>query len=196
MSPLKKFLAAFALAAGLLSAAAPVAAAQGTKIITIDEARILAESKAAKDIDAKLKTIEQQINAELEPTRAALNAKSQALKPKLEGKTPEAISADAQLVGELQVYQADMNAFGNLRKMKLQEFQLTERKALVDFNKALEPVLLEVLQEKGADMILSRSVPIYSVDAVDVSADVIAKLDVATPTLQVVRQKLPAQTAQ
>ena len=74
-----------------------------------------------------------------------------------------------------------------------QEFANAERQAFIDFNTALEPVLMEVVREKNAQVVMSRRAVIYSADAVDVSDLVISKLDAKTPTINVQRKPLPVQ---
>jgi outer membrane protein len=172
---------------------APTASAQGTVVITIDEGSILSQSKAGKDIQTKLKNIETQMKNELEPTRKSLETEGKALQTKVEGKTREAIAADAALVAELTAYQTKAATYGQKRQVASQEFQLTERQALIDFNKAIEPVLMEVVNEKKAQVVLAKSQLIYSTDAVDVTPLVISKLDATTPTVAVTRQRVPAQ---
>jgi Skp family chaperone for outer membrane proteins len=103
------------------------------------------------------------------------------------------VNADAALVSELNAYQAKANAFRGKAQKASQEFSLTERVALATFNKALEPVLLQVIQEKNAQLVVSKSSVIYSADSIDATALVIQKLDAATPTLAVTRQKIPDQ---
>nr|WP_321362188.1 OmpH family outer membrane protein [uncultured Hyphomonas sp.] len=195
MSHLKKILCAFALLIGSAAFTAPVAAAQGSNVIAIDEVKILRDSKAGKDMATKLQTIETQMNGELTPERNTLQTQGKALDAKLAGKTREQVNGDAALVSELNAYQAKANAFAAKAKRASQEFSLTERVALSTFNKALEPVLLQVIQEKNADLVVSKSSVVYSADKIDASDLVIQKLDAATPTLTVTRQKIPDQPA-
>lgn len=195
MSHLKKLLFAFALLIGSASFTAPTAAAQGSNVIAIDEVKILRESKAGKDMATKLNNIETQMNNELTPERTTLQNEGKTLDGKLQGKSREQVNADAALVSELNAYQAKANAFAAKAQKASQEFSLTERVALATFNKALEPVLLQVIQEKNAQLVVSKSSVIYSADSIDATALVIQKLDVATPTLAVTRQKIPDQPA-
>ncbi len=192
MIKLKSILTAFMLAIAASFAAAPTALAQGTVIMVIDEGRILTDSKAAKDMFTKLKNIETQINTELKPSRDTLEAQRVALAGKVQGKTPEVISADAALVTEIQAFQAKSNEFAQKRNILSQEYAATEQQALIDLNKALEPVLLEVVKEKNIQVVLSKSQTLFAADAVDGSAAVIAKLDVKTPAINVVRVRAPA----
>ena len=196
MSPIKNMLFALSLVVSAAAVVAPAASAQGTTIVMIDEGRILSDSKAGKDIQTKLKNLETQMKNELEPTRATLETDGKALQTKVEGKTREAVAADSALVSQLTAYQTRANAFAQKRQTVSQEFQLTERQALIEFNKAIEPALMEVVKEKNAQVVMSTSQVIYSVEAIDVSAQVISKLDAKTPTITVTRQRVPAQPAQ
>lgn len=196
MSPIKYLFAclAFALVAG--ASFTPTALAQATTVVVIDEGLLLRDSKAGKDMQVKLQSIETQIKNELEPTRSALEAEGKGLQTRAQGKTQQAIAADTALVAELQAYQTKANGFAQRRQALSQELALTERTALVAFNKALEPVLMELVREKNAGLVLSRGQVVYASDTTDVTRALITKLDVAVPTVAVVRQRAPAQPTQ
>ena len=195
MSHLKKLLLAFALLIGSAAFTVPTAAAQGSNVIAIDEVKILRESKAGQDMATKLNNIETQMNNELAPERTSLQTEGKTLDAKLQGKSREQVNADAALVSELNAYQTKASVFAAKAQKASQEFALTERVALATFNQALEPVLLQVIQEKNAQLVVSKSSVIYSADSIDATALVIQKLDAASPTLAVTRQKMPAQPA-
>ena len=192
MTKLKTALTALMLSATALMVVAHPAAAQGTVIMVIDEGRIVAESKAGKDMFTKLKNIETQINTELKPTLDALEAERQALATRLDGKTREAIAADAALVKQIGDFQKKSEEFAQKRTMLSQEYAATEQKSFIDFNTALEPVMLEVVKEKNAQVVLSKSQAVFTADTVDATASVVAKLDQKTPAITVVRQRAPA----
>jgi Skp family chaperone for outer membrane proteins len=192
MTKFKSLLTALMLSTTTLLIVAPSAAAQGTVIMVIDEGRIVSESKAGKDMFTKLKNIETQINAELKPTRDALEAERQSLATKLDGKTREAIVADAALVKQIEDFQKKSNDFAQKRTTLSQEYAATEQKSFVDFNTALEPVMLEVVKEKNAQVVLSKSQAVFTADTVDATASIVTKLDAKTPTITVVRQRAPA----
>ena len=196
MSPIKHMLFALSLVVSGVAVAAPAASAQATTVVMIDEGRLLGESKAGKDIQTKLKNLETQMKNELEPIRATLETDGKALQTKVEGKTREAIAADTAIMGQLTAYQKRAQEFAQKQQIVSKEFQLTERKALIDFNKAIEPALMEVVNEKKAQIVMSKGQVIFSSDTVDVTPLVISKLDAKTPTIAVSRQRLPAQPAQ
>ncbi len=196
MSPIRHMLFALSLVVSGVAVTAPAASAQGATVVMIDEGRLLGESKAGKDIQTKLKNLETQMKNELEPIRATLETDGKALQTKVEGKTREAVAADTALVGQLTAYQKRAQEFAQKQQIVSKEFQLTERQALIDFNKAIEPALMEVVNEKKAQIVMSKAQVIYSADTVDVTPLVITKLDAKTPTIAVSRQRLPAQPAQ
>jgi outer membrane protein len=194
MIKFKSVFMAIALVIAPVIVSAPIASAQGTVVMVIDEGQILGNSKAGKDMFTKLKNIENQINVELKTPRDALEADRKTLATKLEGKTQEAVMADAALVTQIENFQKKANEFAAKRQTLSQEYAATEQKALVDFNKALEPVLLEVVKEKGAQLVMSKGQAVFSADAIDGSPAIIAKLDQKTPAITVVRQRAPAPT--
>ena len=196
MSLIKHMLFALSLVVSGVAVAAPAASAQATTVVMIDEGRLLGESKAGKDIQTKLKNLETQMKNELEPIRATLETDGKALQTKVEGKTREAIAADTAIMGQLTAYQKRAQEFAQKQQVVSKEFQLTERQALIDFNKAIEPALMEVVNEKKAQIVMSKGQVIFSSDTVDVTPLVISKLDAKTPTIAVSRQRLPAQPAQ
>ena len=179
----------------LIALSVPAALAQGSTVMVIDDVQILRASKAGQDIGRKLQAIETQINNELEPSRKALENQAKALQPRLEGKTREQIAADSALVSELGAFQQSQQEFNQERAIASREFALTEEKAIADFNKALEPALMEVVQERNAQLVLLRSQAVFSADSVDATSAVVQRLDQKTPAIAVTRQKLPAGPA-
>lgn len=196
MFRLKSLFAALALAVSTPLALAPTVAAQGTTAVVIDRNQIFAQSQAGQDIVRKIQGIETTMQSELKPTADELAAEGPAIEAKTQGRTREAILADAALKTEVEAYARKANDFNRRRQIAAQELALTERKALVDFNTALVPVLREVVAERSANVILDKSQVVFVDDATDVTASVIAKLDASTPTVNVVRQKVPTQPAQ
>ena len=194
MNKFKSLMIAVAIVIAPVVAVAPAASAQGTVVVVIDQGKILADSKAGKDMLTKLKNIETQINSELKGPADALSAERKTLATKVEGKTEQAVLADAALVTQIEGFQKKANELAAKRQVLSQEFAATEQKAFVDFNKALEPVLLEVIKEKNAQVVLYKNQVVFSADNVDATAAVITKLDQKTPSIAVVRQRAPAPT--
>ncbi|MEM5517477.1 OmpH family outer membrane protein [Henriciella sp. AS95] len=196
---MKLFKAAMASLAMLVSGAAvtaPVAVAQGTNVIVIDQAKIMRDSAGGKDIISKVNGIETTMQNELKPTAESIAAEGQALEAKTANMTMEAISADAALRAEVEAYARKAQDFNRKRQIAAAELQATERKAWGDFFTAMQPVLQEVVTEKGADVMLDRSDAVWAGASVDATDLVISKMNAKLPTVNVVRQKMPTQPQQ
>ena len=191
MSLIKSFLVALAMTFSAATVMAPIATAQGTTIVVIDQRKILADSLAGKDIANKLKNISEQVNRELKPTGDSLNSEGKSLQSRLNGKTEQQIAADTALVNSLQSFQRKSNDFARKRQIAAAEMEMTQRKALSDFANALRPVILEVVREKNAKVVLDRSQTQYVEPSFDSTSLVISKLDARTKSISVTRQKLP-----
>lgn len=195
MSRIKTLFAALALTAASAAVTAPVAVAQAAKVVVIDQARIMRDSAAGQDIRSKVQTIEQTMETELQPQATAIQTEQQGLAPRLEGKNINDIRADAALAAEVNAFVGKTQQFENQRQIRSAELQLTERKAWSDFFNALRPVLREVVDAQGADIVLDRQEVVYAGPTVDITGEVITRLDAATPTIEVVRQALPERPA-
>lgn len=173
--------------------AAPVASAQGTKVIVYDQERVMLESKAGKDIATKLKAMSDATKTQLKPEGDALESERKSLESRTANMTQQAVAADQALVGQLESYARKVNAYGVKVQKNGQELALTERAAWQEFFTELEPVLQEVLAEQSAQIILERGSVVLLNPSVDVTAAVISKLDARKATINVVRQKIPDQ---
>lgn len=193
MISIKSMLLSLAMVFGTASLAVPSATAQGTKVIVIDSAKIIRDSKAGIDIRNKLKTLEEGMVSQLKPEEDTLRNELTALQTKAQGKTQQQVLADAALKSEMEALGRKDQAYARKRQIMAQELSLTGRKAWSDFRGALNPVLQEVVSEQGADLMIDRSNAVYAGAAIDVTATIISKLDAKTPTVNVQLQKLPTQ---
>jgi outer membrane protein len=163
----------------------------------MDTARILAESAAGQDIAQKLQAIGATIATETEPRRVALEAVSEELEPIIRGKTEQQIQADvaadpelaqkfAQYASDMQRYQLDVQRAGR-------ELDMTTRVAQGQLLQALQPVVETVFETSGADLLLERETVVYANPSLDITDQIIAQLNLETPTIEVTRQTLPQQ---
>lgn len=196
MSPLKLFFIALAFSFSATTLATPFATAQGTTVAIIDQARIMRDSAAGKDIQTKLVAIGTSMEQELAPTATSLSTEGQSLETRTANLTQQQILANEALKTEVTNYARKAQEFNIKRQIASQELTMTERKAWSDFYTALRPVLQEVVTERGAQIMIDRADVTYADPAIDVTALVISKMDSKTPTISVVRQKMPTQPAQ
>lgn len=196
MASLRIFFAALTLAAATLTFAAPSASAQGTKVVVIDQARIMRESQGGVDIQNKVRAIEEQMTTEMQPE--AQTIESERARLQTQQQTLSESSPEADIVAFNTSYQSLLQraqVFNQTRQIRAQELALTERKAWGLFFQQLEPVLQEVVDQNGASVILDRSQIVYGAPAIDVTDDVIGRINARAPTITVTRETLPQQQA-
>lgn len=194
MTPLKSLWTAFAL---VLLSALVAAPALAQKVIVVNQERVLVESAAGQDMAAKLNNIAEQMGRELEPAANQLKTLGDTLSARTANMSVEAQRADAGIMAQRQEYTETLNELGREDQRRQVELAQTQERALIEFGTALRPVLEQVMAERGAEVLLSESEGvILATSAADVTDLVISKLNTATPTLQVVRVRLPDQPQQ
>jgi len=193
MASIKTFLTALALVFTSASTVAPIAAAQGTSIVVIDQRKIMRDSRAGKDIQTKLKSIQDQIKRELDGTAKSLESEGKSLESRTKNMTPQAIAADTSLKSQFESFYKKAGTFNQTRQIRARELQITEQKAWQEFFKALQPVLQEVVNEKRAQVMLDKGSIVYGAPNLDATSSVISKLDSRKPSVNVTRERLPTQ---
>lgn len=192
MSKLKIFSVAFGMSLAI-AFAAPVSMAQ---IVVIDSAKIFVDSKAGKDLTAKVNQIGKSMETELTPEKTSLEAEKNALVAKTQGKTREQISSDQALVAQTNAYARKANTFIAKTDKRSRELAATERTALRIFAQKMREATETIRAQKGAKLVLDKS-NVYIADAsVDITSEVIAELDKTAPTITVTRITLPDQPDQ
>ena len=195
MSPFKTLVFAVSLVVASLTFPTQSAQAQGANIVVIDQARILRESAGGQDIQRKLQAISQTIQSELQAEQSALETEGRALEGRLANKSEEAIRADAGLVSQMQSFQRKQQAFVQKSQIRQQELAQTEQNAIAEFYSALEPVLEQVLAERGGNLMVERSSVLIAQPSLDATTLAISKINASKPSVTVSRVRLPAQPA-
>lgn len=177
----------------LLVLTAPVAAfAQATPaavIVVMDENAVLTNSDAGKSALAQLKTIGDQIGAELDTERKALEAEKTRI-----GQQRATLTQD-QFKARVAALEKRAGGFERLVEARGKEMEATRQNALKIINTALQPVLEEIVKSRGATIMVDRANLIYVAPALDVTGDVIAKLNARLKPFTVQRIKPTAPVA-
>lgn len=195
MSPFKTLVFAVSLVVASLTFPTQSAEAQGANIVVIDQARILRESAGGQDIQRKLQAIGQTIQSELQAEQSALETEGRALEGRLANKSEEAIRADTGLVSQMQSFQRKQQAFVQKSQIRQQELAQTEQNAIAEFYSALEPVLEQVLAERGGNLMVERSSVLIAQPSLDATTLAISKINASKPSVTVSRVRLPTQPA-
>ena len=195
------FLAAVLAVSSLAFMPAQAAYAQGTKIITYDQARLMRDSAGGKDIAQKLQAIGNSMKTELESEGRALETEGKSVEARVQSLSPEALRADTALVSQFQNFQTKRAVFQQKTQVRQAELQQTEQNAWADYFKTLQSVLQEVANERGAQLVLERGSAAYVAPNLDVTDLVMSKMNARKPSVTVTRARInlpqaPAQTIQ
>ena len=177
--------------------AAPAAAARPaaappvlSPVVIYDLGRLIQDSTAGQDMRNKLTAIRDQINRELEPDRRKLQSELDAL---------GAISvADAQtqaVKARQEAFQLNSIEFSQKQQRLAQVMQLTERNALEAFSAAFSPAMQQAMTARNALVAMQAQQVEAFVPGVDMTGDLITRLNATTKTINVVRATLPTAPA-
>ena len=161
-------------------------------ILIVDQSRLLATSKAGKSVTEQMQALQTTANKELEETIGMIIAEAEELKSK-EGSMDESVYlAEAQRLAIAQ------NDIPMLREIKVRELQAAEQKALGEISEIMRPILKEIVDSRGATLLLDRSAVMYASTDTDITEYVLGKLDEEITTVKVeridlIQQRLAAQ---
>ena len=158
-------------------------------LVVYDREALIAGSLAGQDMINKLKAIREQIKKnELDPDQRQLESELNAI---LAGTVQESQSPAGRQRQE--AFERLSNDFQQKQGRLGQVLQATNQNALENFEKALGPVLKDTLiARNGLIAITSDQVVAYN-PGVDITADLITRLNAATKTINVVRATLQSQ---
>lgn len=174
------------------------ATAQGTSIITYDQARVMRDTTGGKDISQKVKAIGNSMKTELETEGRSLDTEGKSLETRTANITREALASDTALRTQLESFQRKRAGFQQKTQIRQAELAQTEQQAWAEFFKSLQPIVQEVANERGAQIVLERSTMAYAAPNLDVTDTIISKMNSRKPSFTVTRARIqaPAQTVQ
>jgi len=180
----RALITALALAFGLTGLA------HAQDVLVMNEQRILSESQVGQHIAGRIEQISQEVSAELAPMRESVQQESEALNTETSSLTQEAIQQRPDLVQRYQALQGQAQQFEQVRQLRQRELQATQQRAMQPVMQALETILQQIVNERGAQVLLDRSQVVYASDAIDISATAIDRLNQRMTTTPVNRVRL------
>ena len=185
------YLYAALAASALAPAAAGAQALPPASVAVVDLNRITAECTACKTAAAALRTqltsyqnreksLAGPIETEGKSIQAAINA--------LAGKAP-----DAALQARVKAFQARQQTAAQTLQREQQQIERNQAYIRQQIAAKLGPVYQQVMQRRGANVMLETGSTLATASSIDVTADVLAGLNTAMPTIQTTA---PAQTQQ
>ncbi|GIX17428.1 MAG: hypothetical protein KatS3mg119_1614 [Rhodothalassiaceae bacterium] len=188
---MKTTMAALFAALGLVALAGPVEAQQNAvpaaRIILVDFDRVSRESLVGKDIAAQM-----------ESHRVDLEKKARAIQDKLKAEEEE-IAKQRNIISP-EAFQERVRGLQQKAQQKqaeLQDLQQQARRAMqqaqLEVQRVLRPIVKEVMDRHGANMVLDKALVSQHAAGLDVTTEVIEKLDQAMPSFQVQLPEIPPE---
>ena len=160
------------------------------RILLIDRELILRQSKVGQDVSHQIEAFGNQARAEISGQQKALQAEAQQLQQQI---AILAADAKAKKVQAFEAKQAGLQAAAQKKEQAIQGGFLMAQQTIA---KTLEPILMNLMQQRGANMILDKHAMVYATpDAVktfDITAAAIVQLDQKLPALKVSLAAQPA----
>lgn len=155
----------------------PLPFPQGAKIAYVDFQRIASESTDGKASTQKIQDLIKKKQTEASDRTKALQANQQKLQ---QSGSVMSETARTQLEKEIERQQVDQQRFQQDAQQEVQELQ---NELQNEFQRKVLPILQQVAQEKGLQLLLSRADAgiIWGDPALDLTAEVVKKLDTPKP---------------
>ena len=149
-------------------------------IIIVDMERVLGESAAGKQGVAELKTRNDAIQARVASLRTQFGSEQETLQKSApaQGAAPAVVTAFQTKVNDFQKRQ--QAAEQDLQK-RANDLQLSQRYIVKQINDAAAPVITAIMRERGATIVLPEGATLQHSASLDVTADVLARVDKALP---------------
>lgn len=149
-------------------------------VLVIDKTALLRTSKAGQDITRQVRALADQAKAELDPQGRTLQSEVAALKAQAASLTPEQRQARVTALEQKQ------QAFQQVAGVKQQRIQMALAAANHEMEKALGPILKQVMADHHGNIVVDKQVVILSTDSsFDVTQEVVQKLDAVLPAVKV-----------
>ena len=161
-------------------AANPPPAPMPQRILLIDRQAILRGSKVGQDVAKQVQTYADQAKADIAGQQKALQAEAQQLQQQV---AILAADAKAKKVQAFEAKQAGMQAAAQKREAAIQGGFLKAQQTIAQ---VLEPILQNLMQQRGGNMILDKNALVYA------SPQAVQAFDITQPAIDQLNQKLPA----
>lgn len=152
--------------------------------------RLLAQSTVGQAVQARMEQLATEVRGELQPYATAIQTEMTALQ---QGQAT--IPAD-QMQQRRQALQQRLQEAQQLEQTRDGELRYTLSEQRRQISAAVEPILVQVYQERGCGIMIDRESVFIMNPAMDVTDLVIQRLNTSLPTLSFNRLPVPAQTQQ
>jgi outer membrane protein len=176
-----------ALAAGLWATPVPAQTPPPPTVIVIaDINQILHEAKSAKDVQAQLDKTMTAFSKDVSQQENQLQKMRDDLENQRRDLAPDAFSAKTR------DYQQRFDALDRTVQGKRQALQQSYNDAMTKIENVALQIVAQVASERKANLVLTRAAVLFADNGLDITAEVLKRLDAKLPAMAVV---LPKDTA-
>jgi Skp family chaperone for outer membrane proteins len=176
-------------ALGALSVGAAIAqtgqAAVQSPVVVMDLERLRSQSSAWPDMQQKLKTlIDQKANEFRTQNMAAatqLETEGRALAPLLQGQNAQQVAANPALKTRVEQQIRRENDLKQKQQIFEYSVQATQQRADATLMQALDPIIDQIMTQRGALIVVDRSQIAKARATVDITQDALTRFNAATP---------------
>jgi Skp family chaperone for outer membrane proteins len=189
---MKIFLSTTAAIVATLAIAAPAAAQKvpAANIAVVDLGRVSTECTACKPAAAALQSQVAALRSRQQQLTGSLQSEGTAIQTAvaaLGGKQP-----DAALTARIKAIQTKQDAANQELGRQQQQIQRNQQYIQQQIDAKLGPVIEQVMQRRGANLVIEAGGALRSAPALDVTSDVLTSLNAALPSLITTAPAAPA----
>ena len=192
---MKKLLIVASLAASVaLPSAAQAQAIPAAIIAVVDLDKVTSDCNACKTATAALRSQVQAYQNRENSLAAPLQTEQKSIQSAIDalnGKEP-----DAALKARVTAFQNRQQQGATELQRQQEQIKRNQQYVQKQIGDKLGPIYSQVLQKRGANMLLEQGATLASAQTLDVTNDVIAALNTALPTIQTTAPAAPANTTQ
>ena len=157
--------------------------AQTAKVLVVDEREVIRNSLAGKDLNQQVQTQTAELQTERDRLQQEIRAQEAELQRQSQILSPEALQERGQAAA--QKFAAAQNDYED----RARRVQIGIARAERDLRSSLNPIYQELLTKYGANLILERNTIIMPGPGMNVTQEVVERLD---QNLQTIKLDIPA----
>ena len=182
------------VASAVLPSAVHAQAIPGAIVAIVDIDRVTNECTSCKTAAAALRSQVQAYQSRESALATPLQTEQKSIQAAIDalnGKEP-----DAALKARVSAFQSKQQQGATELQRQQQQIQRNQQYVQKQIADKLGPIYSQVLQKRGANLLLEQGATLATAQSLDVTADVLAALNAALPTIQTTAPAAPANTTQ
>jgi len=191
--------AAIAAAVALTPEASAQRRGQSSSVVVVNFQRVVNESAMGRDMAAKLGQVRTQIQTEAQtmaPEAQSIEQERSSLATATRNMSAEQIRNNSNLNSRVEAFNTRAEQFQRRQAGLQGDYQCSEALAGREFRNALQPIVRNVMQSRGASVVMDAGSTQSFDPSVDVTDTVLQQLDAAARTSTAARHAVSECTAQ